>query len=367
MARLPSIRRHNWRVKPACSEGGDTGCQTILCGFLFNAEAERGALGLGIGQGEECCITIEPIADARIPAGDDIRVSRIHPHLTGVQLRCGHRFAAVNLLWHWTTAPMVCPVCRAPYVLNGGLGNGTSREHAVPVCSSVENWPFRYWRLLRGIITEQTRESQRVLERENQAAIVDVVMNDMFDNTAPAPGFFLLLSFICPGLPSAHHSIRLHHMITTNVVTGENSLRFSVPRASTRYISRLINIADTATRGMRQPAHMTATVLVGIGRTSDGIAIMIPVANFANRMLPIVPDHNGVVLGDTDAMTDEHTLADATPCVPRTVVSISSTDSRSEIKFVFYRDGIISNNTLVAVTVSLDACPLLTAVAQNVV
>ena len=89
-SRPQSLRRHAWRVQPLSESTGTPACtshgsrQTILCGYLFNAHAERCALGLGVGEGEECCITLEPIADARLSFSDKILVSSFHPSLTGV-------------------------------------------------------------------------------------------------------------------------------------------------------------------------------------------------------------------------------------------------------------------------------------------
>ncbi|KAJ1464603.1 hypothetical protein T484DRAFT_1757979 [Baffinella frigidus] len=418
-SRPQSTRRHAWRVQPVSDTTGDpayttTGTrQTILCGYLFNAEAERCALGLGVGEGEECCITLEPIADARLPFSDAIRVSRLHPMLTGVELLCGHRFSATNLLWHWSMSPMVCPMCRATYLINGGVGNRTPGVQVDPMSSALENFPTVYWRLLRGVIAEHTRERALALEQENRAAIVDAVMNDVLTTVfAPVPAFFLMLSFVGIGLLSAHHSVRLQPVTTTETVIGENPLRFSVPRAAMRYISHRLNLAEMAARRSNQPFYMTATIVVGVGTTLDGVAIMLPLTRFDNRVLPVVPAENvrvvpcetvGTVMYDPPCIdtatttiesislidqsqlsvqmeedvdrdprsVDEDAVSptvDAVPGLPgRTVVSMVSTGNTSEIQPGFFRTTIPSNSTLVLIAVSLEACSILTLVAHHVV
>jgi hypothetical protein len=363
MTRPRSSRRHAWHVQPVC-ESNSSHRQTIMVGHLFDAETERGVLGVGVGEGEECCISMEPIADARLSFCEDIRISRIRPNLTGVQLLCGHRFAAVNLLWYWSASPMICPMCRAEYSLpNSGQGGA---PHATPVCSAVENFPFRFWRLLRSILTEQMRESVRALERENQVAVIDAVMTDMFENILnPSIGFYLLLSFSdTNGSPASHHSIRLQHN-TANDPNIATSMRFSAPRSSMRYLSRILNVADMESRRSQIPVQMTATVLVGIGTTADGVAVMLPITNFENRNMPMIP-------GDTEAESpagDGPVVVDATPpLLPcRIVVQVGSTDTRSEIQFEFFKECVSSTNTLVSIAVSLEGCPILTVATHHVV
>lgn len=396
-SRPQSTRRHAWRVQPVSASTGNpaynsTGSrQTVLCGYLFNADAERRALGQGVGEGEECCITLEPIADARLEFSDTIRVSCFSPMLTGVELLCGHRFSASNLLWHWCMSPMVCPMCRAPYLLHCGTIGSTPRTDVVPGCSAVDNFPSSYWRLLRGIMEEHTRERTRALEQEDQSAIVDAVMTDVLENVLEtAPTFFLMVSFVGTGLHSTHHSIRLRHMITPGEATDdENLLRLAVPRAATRYLSRVLNAVDRGTPVSEHYSHMTAAVLVEVGTTSTGVTIMLPVTEFPDHPLPICQSEDvGVITSEAvrdvawyvpvvdelpgtgsvidpeqlsvpmEGVNEEHvssvnesSVVDVVPMPPgQTIVSMVSHDSNSAMHLEFFKD---IRHTLVGIEVSL--------------
>jgi hypothetical protein len=79
--RVVSMRRRPWYVAPVAHSSGtgegvlyNQNTNKILCGHPFNAAAERTALTQDIGEGEECCIAMEPIADARSPFSDSLRV-----------------------------------------------------------------------------------------------------------------------------------------------------------------------------------------------------------------------------------------------------------------------------------------------------
>lgn len=393
-SRPHSTRRHAWHVQPLSASTATpvyscTGSRrTVLCGHLFNAEAERNALGLGVGSGEECCITLEPIADARLAFSDNIRVSCLYPNLTGVQLLCGHRFSAANLLWHWCMSPMVCPMCRAPYVLNGLLGNG-----AVTTSSAIDNFPIRYLRLLRGIIEEHVRERALVQEQEDQAAAVNVVLTNVFESVlTPVSDLYLMLSFVGIGAEVTHHSVRLQPSTTTEPVLGNDPLRFCVDRAATRYISRLLNTANNASRRTEQQCRMTATILCSVGTTSHSLAVVLPVATFDSPVLPMVPGGNGVVILSETGDTIEHDTMDALTIIPgsnplsgneqasgvidntdfqppsventtsssssslsdQPVPYMASIEAVNEIRFGFFRDDMSENTTLVSITISLE-------------
>lgn len=313
-SRPQSTRRHAWHVQPISTSTGKPACmssgirETIMCGHLFNAHAERSALGLGVGEGEECCITLEPIADAQLSFSEKIRVSSMHPFMTGVELLCGHRFSAVNLLWHWCRSPMVCPMCRASYVLHGQNGSNGSMAEAIPMSSALDNFPFQYWRQLRGIMDELTRERNIEQERENQAAIVSAVMSDVLETVfAPLPDFFLMFSFERPGLPPDHHSIRLRSRGPINNMTEENRFSFIVPRAATRYISRLFRVAGMENQRGGEPVSINAMILVGVGRSADGVSVMLPITRFSNQVLPLIPEEDCVMTPseNTDVTDDE--------------------------------------------------------------
>ena len=423
--RPQSTRRHAWRVQPLSESTGTPACtshgsrQTILCGYLFNAHAERCALGLGVGEGEECCITLEPIADARLSFSDKILVSSFHPSLTGVELLCGHRFSAVNLLWHWCMSPMVCPMCRAPYMLHVGS------EPNVPTSSSLENFPQYSWRQLRAILTETRRERNLEAERENQAAIVNAVMNDVMETVfAPIPEFFVMFSFERPGSPPDHHSIRLRQRNPgSDVLTEESLLSFSVPRAATRYLSRLLHTAGCDIRRGEVAPRVTALILAGVGRTANGVCVMLPVTQFTSHVLPLTPgvdsapvanegvDSAPVANAGVDSMNGapegvmERTHEDrgventslmverdvevmditggesfqAEPDIISSVDGVSvdvpgmsimrmvSTDLRGEIVLDFFRSSNQREDTLVSIEVSVEAFSALAFVAHHIV
>jgi hypothetical protein len=395
-----STRRHAWHLQPLSAITGDpvytsTGSrQTIMCGYLFNADAERSAQGFRVGEGEECCITLEPIADARLAFCDTIRVSSLHPTLTGVELLCGHRFSATNLLWHWCMSSMVCPMCRATYSLHGRYVNGVSgsQETPTPVSCAVDNFPARYWRLLRGIIGEHTRERDIVLEQENRDAAVSAAMITEFENTlTPVSDFYLMLSFVGIHSQSTHHSVLLHPSTTIDTVPGDSPYRFHVDRASTRYISRLINIANHASRRSGQPCRMTVTILGVVGTNTDSHAVVLPLTIFDDHVLPMIPPENGVVViletidtvSDTvdpvsdavDPVPDDSPSRDAPTATPDSSSSLpgqpdaymASIESASAIRFGFFHDTMDAINTLVSITVSLQSYSTTIVVGDSMV
>jgi hypothetical protein len=155
-------------------------------------------------------------------------------------------------------------------------------------------------------LTELTRERNLETERENQAAIVNAVMNDAIETVfAPIPEFFLMFSFERPGSPPDHHSIRLRPQNPSgDVLTESSRLSFSVPRAATRYISRLLHVAGCDIRRGRAAVQVTALILVGVGRTANGVCVMLPVTRFMSHILPLTPgvDSTPVANAGVDSM-----------------------------------------------------------------
>lgn len=79
---------------------------------------------------EECSITMEPIADYRLPFVPE-KFKKQHliknqPTLTKATLPCGHSFSALALVYHFLKNSMTCPCCRA------GQANERMGEQFVP-------------------------------------------------------------------------------------------------------------------------------------------------------------------------------------------------------------------------------------------
>ena len=166
-----STRTHPWWVYPLNEVGVYDLCGNgpkVLCGHLFNAESERQASGLTAGQGEECCISLEPIADACLSFEPDLRVKQLYPEFTGVELNCGHRFSAVSLLYHWCLSPMVCPVCRTKYALDG----------AEPTQCCPGNFPLHACNKL----SRRINEIKRVEDEEQETADRNYIMSDLMQD-----------------------------------------------------------------------------------------------------------------------------------------------------------------------------------------
>lgn len=71
-------------------------------------------------QGEECSISLENIAEYRLPFMPDETkeckppgILEHQPHLTKATLACGHGFNGMALLYHFAKNSMTCPCCRA--------------------------------------------------------------------------------------------------------------------------------------------------------------------------------------------------------------------------------------------------------------
>lgn len=80
--------------------------------------------------GEECTITMEPIAEYRLPFVPDTFkkqwLIKGQPALTKATLPCGHGFSALALVYHFLKNSMTCPCCRA------GRANERMGEQFVP-------------------------------------------------------------------------------------------------------------------------------------------------------------------------------------------------------------------------------------------
>ena len=429
-SRPHSTRRHAWHVQPVSPVTGAAlyspigSRHTVLCGHLFNAQAERHALGLSIGEGEQCCITLEPIADATLSFAETVTVSRFHRNLTGVELLCGHRFSAVNLLWHWCMSPMICPICRAPYAphrLLMGKEDLIPGSLIVPVSSAVENFPVAYWGQLVGIITENARERALLAQQENRRSIVDALMADVVDTVfAPSQDYFLLLSFVGVGWVNTRHSVRMRRNTTNETVVVDGVMRFSIQRAATRYLSGLIHSAETLSRSIETPCYMTATVVVGIGVDTTNMTMLLPVAVFPDVILPFsqtngvvtmsVPPSNAInewtdatlsetPINVTNTSTNINHLTDPTlsetpinvtnsstdadlggASVSTTIpilgpsnssdirnMSLVSTDTTSQMRLELFRLPGAINSSLASLTVRLQTSDVLTMVAHEVV
>lgn len=64
--------------------------------------------------GEECPIMREPMSECSLDFLPGITLDPNKPKLSVMELACGHRVGAMNLVYHWARNNTVCcPVCRA--------------------------------------------------------------------------------------------------------------------------------------------------------------------------------------------------------------------------------------------------------------
>ena len=188
-----STRLKPWYIYPLNESGVFDICGNgpkILCGYLFNAEAERLASGQTVG--EECCINLEPIADACLSFAPDLRVQQLYPEYTGVELLCGHRFSASCLLWYWCLNAMICPVCRAKYALG-----------SEPVHASPGNFPLhacnKLTHRIEGIKKAEDNEQQQadrefIMENLMQDAMQNIVHQTIQSVLGDPKSFYVILS-----------------------------------------------------------------------------------------------------------------------------------------------------------------------------
>ena len=318
--RPSSTRKRVWRVTPVSETDGcerarwgdDT---SVVCGHLFNAEAERTALGLGVGPGEECCIALEPIADVVLPFCTDLRVVPMHPQFTGVELRCGHRFSAVSLLWHWCTATMICPICRAQYAPTVG-----GRLQEVQACS-VGNFPPRSWQLLRRLVRAHWDGVRRDQEQESMQFIAENVVDDSMQTVmGSVDAYFLALSVQQADESTMVRFLPLQRTSSNEQVLEESVLRFMVPRASISRFSSAVssfitNDAAVAPRGddtnMSTSTRMQTSIMLRIAFGRDGESIMIPVAQIVDINLPVLTPRAAVQQAAPAPMAFDNGLEDA--------------------------------------------------------
>lgn len=116
-------------------------------GTSYDAIRDSYALTVGAGNGpdssacmtitltapepdEECAITMEPMAEYRLPFVPDTFkkqcLIKTQPTLTKATLPCGHGFSALALVYHFLKNSMTCPCCRA------GQANERMGEKFVP-------------------------------------------------------------------------------------------------------------------------------------------------------------------------------------------------------------------------------------------
>ena len=277
--RLHSARRHRWFVEPidgpdTQTHSNDKNAGTILCGYLFNADVQRAALGLGVGTGEQCCIALEPIADARLPICDRLCVNSKNSELTGVQLLCGHRFSAVYLLWHWTMSPMLCPMCRAPYCVSSVACNATSNtiptnvEAAARWCK-IENFPSRYWRKLRELvrihIQDQAEEETRQLRMIQREIMMEDVLHAVI---GPGQSFVLMATMRNESGENMFNYVPLFRTNVNHEALHDDMVRFNVQRASLRGLTAMIRNA-IGTDSVHEPHVLRFSVLMRLDDDDD--------------------------------------------------------------------------------------------------
>jgi len=312
--RRQSTRKHAWYVSPVDSsychdiEMTDS-CRPldkegkVLCGHLFNADAERSQLGLAKGAGEECPISLEPIADACLQFCDKIHVSENNRELTGVELLCGHRFSAVFLLWYWVRSPMLCPMCRTHYSMKSGMASGRHPgnttavvEDEPPVCK-VENFPVRHWRKLRGILREYRKEEER--EERRLIASYHMESESILDDTletvlGPTQQFFLMVSLSTGHGEELVQYMPLHRTNDNNTAISDDVFRFNVQRVSLRRFTTAVSQIPTLDDHIGETVHrlMRSSVVLRVGTEDGEQSFLFSVAQLADIELPAFRVHD---------------------------------------------------------------------------
>jgi hypothetical protein len=284
--RIHSMRKRAWYVAPIedsrrmsqtdmfCDVYHFEKHEKVLCGHLFNASAERDQLGLVDGGGEECPISLEPIADARLPFSDKIRVDALNPELTGVELLCGHRFSSVYLLWHWARSPMLCPMCRASYSLKMGITSAqavSGIEEDTRPCR-IENFPRNHWKKLRSVMRshkkEEEAEERRLIASYHTESVLDETLEIVL---GPAQQFFLMVSLSNAGGPDIIQYMPLYRTNDNLAAITEDTFRFSVERASLRRFTAAVNrstVVDQNRVGI-ESRTMHSSVVLRVGDETD--------------------------------------------------------------------------------------------------
>ena len=110
-------------------------------------------------QGEECCITLEPIAEARLsflPASFKDGLVEDQPRLSKASLPCGHGFNALALLYHFAKNSMTCPFCRD--------GHDKVRLNSVSIPRHLR------WHFVLHLAAMRTEENREQVEADAAAA-----------------------------------------------------------------------------------------------------------------------------------------------------------------------------------------------------
>jgi hypothetical protein len=266
----------------------------VLCGHLFNANHERDNLNLVNVEGEECPISLEPIADARLPFSDKIRVNLSNPELTGVQLLCGHRFSAVFLLWHWVLSPMICPMCRAEYCLGNVSKTSEVKE---PRPCHLENFPHRHWGKLRSVFRAHKQEEEREERRLIQSYHTESVLDETFEVVlGPAQQFFLMLSLSNGDGLDIIQYMPLHRTNDNISAITDDVFEFTVQRPSLRrFTSAISNFNSTQSTHALDPSVnpngnlclLQNSVVLRVGDDHDEHSYLFRVAQLADISLPV--------------------------------------------------------------------------------
>jgi hypothetical protein len=323
-----TIRSTNWLDKQG----------KVLCGHLFNAAVERDQLGLVVGAGEECPISLEPIADARLSFADKIRVESNNRELTGVELLCGHRFSAVFLLWHWVRSPMICPICRAEYSLKTGtiagrLPVGHIAAIEEPRACKLENFPYNHWKKLRAVMRvhakEEEEEERRLIASYHAESIVDETLEVVL---GPAQQFFLMLSLEDHSGPNVVQYMPLVRTNDNMAAITDDTFRFSIQRSSLRrFTSLMSNISRTQPLNQYcEPVRynlMRASVVLRVGVESDEQSYLFRVAQMADIVLPAFRgNQEGIVHAPTPVVDDVEVDAVEVDAVEVDAVEVDAVD-----------------------------------------
>ena len=352
-----SLRRRQWYVKPVeivgtCSDENEYSRNEgkILCGHLYNAAVERLLSGVAVGDGEQCCIAFEDIADARLDFSANLCVNQGNPGLTGVQLNCGHRFSATHLLWHWCMSNMVCPVCRAEYKLSG---RDVTR-------SSVENFPIASWRLLRGLLRTHYREIEEEEMRQVQIFNRQNIIEDVMDAVFGARNMFILVVSLEVGAELVTEYLPLHRTNNNFQALEGDLFHFSVQRASLRRFTAALNRVtrgSTSQSGVIQhPGLLRSTILMRVpGDYDDTSLLLVPIIQIAEIDLPVydVLDCTEILSHvsmsrSTDVDTPPTTNTVIEPPLPLATIDVAS-ESTPDASEVVSTDNV-SGNPLAAVS-----------------
>ena len=258
-----STRSQPWYVFPLNGIGAYDICGNgpkVLCGHLFNAEAERVALGQTRGDGEECCISMEPIADACLSFEPNLHVQQLYPEFTGVELCCGHRFSAVCLLWHWCLSPMLCPICRAKYATDG--------EEPTQCCPG--NFPLHACNKLGRRVYEIKKAEDDEQERSDREYIMSGLIQDAMENIVHETidrvlidprSFHVILTLRNEASVDVVRCLQLYRSPdTSHGFVGR--MRFIVQHAHLRRFNSVSSTTPTEDRDAHTPHNLAASLVI---------------------------------------------------------------------------------------------------------